>query len=498
VKPGGENHPLARLSDLDRAAAWAPQPGPQLDAFLSPADQVLYGGAAGGGKTALGIGLALTAHRRTLFVRRERAQLLPVIDDIAALVGGRDGLNANEGVWRLPGDRTIQFGGVANLGDEVRYQGSPRDLLVIDEAANVLEVQARFLLGWLRTTEPGQRCRALICSNPPSNSEGEWLLRWFAPFLDPGHPRKAAPGELRWCAMVDGAETWVDDSEPFTHRGEVIRPISRTFIPSRVGDNRYLATTDYVRQLQALPEPLRSMMLLGDFTAGREDGRSQVIPSAWVREAQERWRSRRPEGPMTALGVDVARGGSDRTVLTPRWGSFFGEQIVVPGKGTPDGPAVAALVLQHRRDDALVNVDVIGVGSSVYDHLRGVLKGAAVPMNASEGTTAKDKSGQLAFVNRRAEWWWVFREALDPTTGEGLALPPDPGLLADLCAPNWKLAARGIQIEAKEDIIRRLGRSNDKGDSATYAWAVRTMPGMGIYEFYRQQAERLAGKVGAA
>ena len=235
------------------------------------------------------------------------------------------------------------------------------------------------------------------------------------------------------------------------------------------------------------------MMLHGDFAAGREDSRYQVVPSAWVREAQERWRARRPEGPMTAMGCDVARGGSDRTVLTPRWGTFYGEQIVVPGKGTPDGPAVAALVMNHRRDDALVNVDVIGVGGSVYDHLRGVLGGSAVPMNASEASAAKDRSGQLGFANSRAAWWWGFREALDPATGEGLALPPDPGLFADLCAPTWKLTARGIQIEAKEDIIRRLGRSPDKGDSAVYAHAVRTMPGMGIFEFMRQEAALARG-----
>ena len=134
------------------------------------------------------------------------------------------GLNANDGVWRLPDGRSIQFGGVANLGDEVRYQGSPRDLLILDEAANLLESQARFLLGWLRSTDPGQRCRALLCSNPPTSAEGEWLIRWFAPWLDPGSPVRAAPGELRWVAMVDGAEVWVNGPEPFVHRGEVIRP----------------------------------------------------------------------------------------------------------------------------------------------------------------------------------------------------------------------------------------------------------------------------------
>jgi hypothetical protein len=43
--------------------AWVPNPGPQTQAFLCEADELLYGGEAGGGKTDLGIGLALTSHK---------------------------------------------------------------------------------------------------------------------------------------------------------------------------------------------------------------------------------------------------------------------------------------------------------------------------------------------------------------------------------------------------------------------------------------------------
>lgn len=132
---------------------------------------------------------------------------------------------------------------------------------------------------------------------------------------------------------------------------------------------------------------------------------------------------------------------------------------------------MAALVLQHRRDDALVNVDVIGVGASVFDHLRASLGEAVAGMNGSEGSDRHDKSGRLGFANKRAEWWWQMREVLDPASGKDLALPPDGGLLADLCAPTWKHTARGIQVESKEDIIKRLGRSPDRGDSAVYALA---------------------------
>ena len=159
-------------------------------------------------------------------------------------------------------------------------------------------------------------------------------------------------------------------------------------------------------------------------------------------------------------------------MLSPRFDNWFAEQIAAPGSSTPDGPAVTALVMQHRRNGAIVNVDVIGVGGSPYDALRDILGTRAVrAMNGAEASSKRDRSGQLGFVNRRAEWWWGMREALDPAAGEDLALPPDAGLLADLCAPRWKLSARGVQVESKEDIIRRLGRSPDRGDSAVYALA---------------------------
>ena len=57
---------------------------------------------------------------------------------------------------------------------------------------------------------------------------------------------------------------------------------------------------------------------------------------------------------------------------------------------------------------------------------------------------------------------------LDPKIGENVALPPDPELRADLCAPLWMLTPGGIQIEGKLDIVKRIGRSPDKGDAVIY------------------------------
>jgi hypothetical protein len=392
--------------------------------------------------------------------RREYAQLKAIVDRSLEIVGDRALYNAQDKIWRLRGGRRLELGACQHAGDERKFQGRPHDLKGFDEIAHIQESQFRFLIGWNRTTDPDQRCRIVCTGNPPTDADGEWVIRYWAPWLDAQHPNPARPGELRWFASLDGADTEVADGRPFEHKGELIRPKSRTFIPAAVEDNPYLLATDYLATLQALPEPLRSMLLQGDFGAAQEDDPWQVVPTAWVAAAQARWRER----------LRPARGGRDSTVLSPRHGPWFAEQRLHPGDSTPDGARVAALVLAALADGAAVHIDVVGVGTSPYDHLRD--NGIDVQaLNGAEASSARDRSGRLGFVNKRAEWWWRMREALDPDHGDDLALPPDRALLADLAAPRWKLTARGIQVESKEDIMRRLGRSPDRADAAVYALA---------------------------
>jgi len=455
---------------------WSPLPGPQTLAYWSLADIVGYGGAAGGGKTDLLLGLASTAHRRSILFRREYPQLKGVLDRGAEMWGLR-GLNKQDLVWRLPSARILELGAVQHLGDEEKFQGRPHDAKLFDELPHFAEVQFRFLCGWLRSSDPMQRKRVVAAFNPPTDSDGEWVIRYFAPWLDETYPRPAKPGELRWFTTIEGRDVEREDGKPFWHKGELITPLSRTFIPAKVTDNPYLLHSGYMAQLQALPEPLRSKFLFGDFKAGREDNAFQVIPTTWVRAAQERWKQRRkPDLPLSAVGIDVSRGGGDPTVYSPRYGTWFAEQISVPGAQVPDGWTVSQRALTILTQGAQANVDVIGVGSSAYDTLLPSWPDTNA-MNSSEGSDATDRSGRLGFANKRSEWWWKFREALDPEKGDDLALPPDPELLADLCAPRWKLTPRGIQVEPKEGskdnpgegIIKRIGRSPNKGDAAVYA-----------------------------
>jgi hypothetical protein len=442
-------------------AIWRPLPGPQTLAYYSKADVIGYGGAAGGGKTDLAVGKALTQHRKVAIFRRVGTELTAIEDRFTEIIGNNNGYNSQKKIWRnpVPGVQ-LEFGSVPNLGDEKNYQGRPKDLLVLDEAANFLEEQARFLMGWVRTVVKSQHCQTLMCFNPPTSAEGRWIVDFFAPWLDKKHPSPAKPGELRYFAMIDGHEIETANGDVFEHGGETITPQSRTFIPSRIRDNPYLMGTNYMATLQAMPEPLRSQMLHGDFEAGMEDDPWQVIPTAWVSAAMERWRVLSPKPPMDSVGVDVARGGRDNTIIARRHGMWFDVALVYPGSQTPDGPTVAGLTLAATRDGAPQHIDVIGVGSSPYDFLNNARQ-HVIGVNVAEKSLGFDQSGRLRFFNLRSELWWRMREALDPANNTGIALPEDAQLLGDLCAPIWRLSGAAIQVESRDDIEKRIGRSPD-------------------------------------
>lgn len=466
----------AVLAD-ELAKAWLPTPGPQLEAFLSEADLLLYGGAAGGGKTDLICGLALTEHRETVVFRRLAADLKGFWKRLTQLCPSPVQKNDNDKTMRTVDGRNIECGHLDAPGSELSWQGRPHDLICFDEGAQLTAYKVKFVLGWLRSAS-GHRCRAVIASNPPIGSEGAWLMEWFAPWLDPLFADKALPGELRWAVTVGGEEdmrtVWCDGPEPIEIEGELITPLSRTFIPSKLDDNPYLKDTNYRAQLQSMPEPMRSQLLKGDFLAGKTDHEWQVIPTAWIEAAQARWTPERPKHTrMTTLGVDVAQGGPDSTVLAPLYGVWFDQMKVHKGIDTKDGPAVAGLVVSELRDGAQVNMDLTGGwGISAKDQLHGNkirVKGIVF----SAGSVERTADGKFGFLNMRSELWWKFREALDPYNRIDLALPPGTKLKAQLAAPHWKLRGDKIVIESKEDIRARLGSSTDEADAGIMAWHER-------------------------
>lgn len=457
---------------------WVPLPGPQTMAYESEADILYYGGSAGGGKSDLLLGLGLNEHKHSIIYRRQTTQLIGIqIRLLDEILHSRKGWNGQTDILNLPG-RKVEFGSCNNVGDEIKYQGRPHDLIGFDEVTHFLESQFRFLCGWLRTTVEGQRTRVVAAGNPPTTEEGRWVVKYWAPWLDDKHPNPAVPGELRWFTTIDGRDVEMESGDTVEINGRMVKPLSRTFIPSSIADNPFLLKTGYEANLQSLPEPLRSQMLMGDFKAGVEDSAWQIMPTAWVDAAMDRWKEDGKKGQqMDSAGVDIARGGKDKTVVSTRYGSWYDQIKAIPGAKTPDGATAAGFVVSNIRDKAVVHVDALGVGGETIGHLEsnGIQVDAVVGYDTQAVIAQHDKaSGRLKFRNRRAMIHWRFRESLDPVTGDNISLPPDPELKADLCTPLWKLTPGGILVEEKDEIKKRIGRSPDKGDAVIYA-SINTM-----------------------
>jgi hypothetical protein len=430
----------------------------------------------GGGKTALGIGLALNTHHRTMVVRKNFVDLtgcLHTLDNILGQEGSATGGNRPQ--YKKPDGGVIEFVG---LGDSIdRFQGNPHDLIYLDEVAQLPEFQVRMLMGWLRTDKPGQRCRVVMGSNPPLDSTGDWMIEYFGPWLDPTHHNPAQPGELRYFlpSPNGGAYRECAPDEFIISHGVRVAPQSRTYIPSRFTDNKYYDAEQYAKSLAGLPDSVRERLVSGNFLLDRADDVWQAIPTSWVKAAQDRWTPVPPVGvPVCAVGVDVAQGGSDNTVIISRNDAWFSRAVVVPGKDTPDGKSAAGYVVKHRRDSAPVVVDLGGGwGGDCYGHLKanGI---DAVGYLGIKTSLARTEDRKLGFTNKRSEAYWRLREALDPSRpgGSDVRLPPDSVLLADLCAPRYSVTSNGIALESKESVVKRLGRSPDRGDAAVMTWSI--------------------------
>ena len=205
--------------------------------------------------------------------------------------------------------------------------------------------------------------------------------------------------------------------------------------------------------------------VMGEFATSDED---TIISLAKVEAANERWYALQESGewePFTCVGVDVGRGG-DKSKFALRFGNAIKELREDTGKDTMVVAGKTVGILRKYGGKAVV--DVIGVGAGVVDYLRN--QGHDVePFNASEGTDQTDASGEMKFKNMRSYAWWNMRELLE---GEPIALPPSDTLTGDLTAPKWKVMAGGrIQVESKEDIKGRIGRSTDDGDAVIMAYA---------------------------
>jgi hypothetical protein len=463
---------------------WVPNPGPQTNAYLSKADELFYGGSAGGGKSALINGLAVNEHSRTLILRqfREDAKKLAEAELIGRILdGNRDGWNGSELIYRGDG-RSIQYGGCDYEDDKQRYKGDPHDLICWDEVTDFSETQYCFVNIWNRSAVAGQRCRIVATGNPPTTAAGLWVVKRWAPWLDPEHRNPAKPGELRWFVVGQNDEDIeVDGPGPhnFDWSHKPIMARSRTFIPAKLQDNPDLLDDGhYETMLDSLPAELREAYRDGKFKMVLNDQPKQLIPAAWVKAAQDRWTAQPPAGiPMCAIGVDVAQGGSDNNILAARYDAWYDKLVKVPGRETPLGTDLLGPIMALRRNNAKIILDVGGgYGSDTYKSL----SDNNIPVTPHKGAAGSNKKSECrlySFANYRAEVYYRFREALNPARpgGSRICLPPDTTLFADLTCILFSVEKSPlglmIKLEPKDALVRRIGRSPDHGDAVVNAWS---------------------------
>lgn len=287
---------------------WSPNSGPQTEFVCCPASEALYGGAAGGGKSAASIALPLrwieNPAFRCLFLRREAKYLSDAIDKSTALYPhfGAKLVQSPKIIWTFPSGAKIWLNHVEHEKDVSNYDSLEFQLVIFEELTHFTEKQYLGIKARIRGTDTTLPRWVRSTTNPGGDGH-EWVFKRFGPWLDPAHPTKAKPGEVLW---YDG-----DEIVPYGTTGA----LTRTFIPARLSDNPYI-NQDYASQLKQLDPVRRAQLLDGNWLVQPARGLYfrrawlEIVDAAPVQAVRVRaWdRAASPEGDWTA-GVRLARAG---------------------------------------------------------------------------------------------------------------------------------------------------------------------------------------------
>lgn len=276
------------------------------------------------------------------------------------------------------------------------------------------------------------------------------------------------PGQVDYEWVKDKVETWCT-------------PISEADILVEEGDFQF--DGNYYR-----PNDLFRVKVRGMFP---KVSHGALIPLEWIELANKLWKEHQQQKfEITAplrLGYDVAGMGRDSSAFCYRYGNYVSKFDMIHSGGTANHMEVlgkAINILKENTDTfigryAQALLDTIGEGAPVFSRYEELLsktgyewlKGKMHSVKFSEsaewnGSRLHDITGQYEFLNMRAYLYWAARDWLNPLNKTGAMLPPDDELTQELTETQWKFRSDGsIQIEPKEEIKKRIGRSPDKADA---------------------------------
>lgn len=197
--------------------------------------------------------------------------------------------------------------------------------------------------------------------------------------------------------------------------------------------------------------------------AFQTSGQDSLIPTKDIVAARKAPRPTLQEQENTPIvaGLDIARGGGDKSRLIDKQGLAYGQNYDKTWNDR-DLMTIADRVARILRDDSrivMVNIDVTGLGSGVFDRLRQLGYGDRICEINFGGEAINDEK----YTNKRAEMWGELALALHLP---GAVIPDSDLVHAHLAAPGYTYDAKSrLILEKKESIKKRLGFSPDAGDA---------------------------------